>query len=144
MEDTRACSEGVAIVCTRGEAVLSVSTDMCNHIDGAQVFRTRYGAPARVSLSEAEGKTETEGYGILAVHRDDFERYYFDADKFKHKWGGEDVDLVGRMVVTNRKIGIVRTRGEHVVHIWHPPFNNTKWYESFTTGAKIQVVCLRT
>ena len=72
------------------------------------------------------------------MYRSDFTSSQgYDTQAFQSQWGGEDTEFAFRLAwgysaafnkSESEGLAMLRTRGERVIHLWHPPFDNIAWY----------------
>ena len=67
-------------------------------------------------FSNYAGTWRIYGYGMFAIHMNDFVRFKM-SEKFEG-WGGEDNDFFKR-VTTDKRMSIVRKNEKGLIHLWH-------------------------
>jgi len=74
------------------------------------------------SSVEHQGFWEMNGYGIMAIYKSDWDRFGgMNTDEFKYKWGGEDWDLLDRVLMLSMEVERVRHPG--LYHHYHSKRN---------------------
>eukprot|EP01094_Clydonella_sp_ATCC50884_P004003 TRINITY_DN13092_c0_g1_i1.p1 TRINITY_DN13092_c0_g1~~TRINITY_DN13092_c0_g1_i1.p1 ORF type:complete len:617 (+),score=178.97 TRINITY_DN13092_c0_g1_i1:48-1853(+) len=70
-------------------------------------------------VDHANGYWRTYGYGTLSIYKSDFLRVGgYDLSKFSTAWGGEDLDIIDRII--EHKYKVFRTQEVGLIHRWHP------------------------
>ncbi|XP_031566882.1 N-acetyl-beta-glucosaminyl-glycoprotein 4-beta-N-acetylgalactosaminyltransferase 1-like [Actinia tenebrosa] len=78
------------------------------------------------SKNYGQGGWDTFGYGLFGAYKSDWDRIGgMDEETFRHKWGGEDVDLVDRALIG--QLDIERICLPKFYHMYHA--RDQDWYE---------------
>ena len=65
------------------------------------------------------GYWESNGYGLFAIYKRDWDKFGgMNVLDYKHKWGGEDWDLVDRVLMAALEIERFKVPG--LYHYFHP------------------------
>ncbi|XP_015767719.1 PREDICTED: N-acetyl-beta-glucosaminyl-glycoprotein 4-beta-N-acetylgalactosaminyltransferase 1-like [Acropora digitifera] len=96
-----------------------------NTIKGHIVFCPQVGRLNCGSSSvDHKGYWELEGYGLVGVYKSDWIRFGgMNTEKFKYKWGGEDWDLLDRII--NLSLEVERIKYPGLYHHYHT--KKKKW-----------------
>jgi len=69
--------------------------------------------------TEHRGFWQLDGYGIMSIYKADWDRFGgMNTKDFQHKWGGEDWDLLDRVLML--PIEVERIRHPGLYHHNHP------------------------
>jgi len=105
--------------------VISLSFIFQNTVEGRIAYFPVVGRlDCGSSSTEHRGFWELEGFGLLGIYKSDWTKIGgMNTEKFKYKWGGEDWDLLDR--VLNAKLEVERIKYPGLYHHYHS--TQKKW-----------------
>ncbi|XP_068762655.1 uncharacterized protein [Montipora capricornis] len=82
------------------------------------LFRLTFCGRPRTKTTQARGFWETFGFGIFSIFKSDWDKFGgMNVEAFQHKWGGEDWDLIDRVLSVGLEVERLRMPGFY--HFYH-------------------------